>query len=195
MQAHLFPSTNPIINTYHHQFFGDGLYVTFKKLQTFGLAKTDIPIGFCRKSTFLKNFDDVMKIKADSALTAIDLELQALTARGVLPPDSRISVVSFPGDSQKSQSYAYIEKENGKDYLVLQVDVTLGTPNNPKGIISACTYWGESSEKIAVGTLDDIEAVKGKIVEKLIAYRSEHADTPRPAGWQTVSMAFADGFF
>jgi len=169
------------------------MYVTQKKLQNYGLSKTDIPTGFCRKSTFSKNFDDVMQARARSALRGIDGTVKSLIKDGILPKESRTSGRSISGDGKVSFSYAYIELEKGMEYLVMQVNISPGTLNNPKGIISASTYWGEFSRVFATATLDDIEQVKVKIDGKLKEYKAAYANKERPAGAQATSMMFAEG--
>ena len=169
------------------------MHVTTKKLQNLGLSGSDIKTGFCRKSTFLTNFDGVMNNRARAAVNTIDNAIQGLVEKGILPKESRTSARGISADGKTSYIYGYIEQENGGEYLVLQVNVTPGTFHNPKGIISASTYWGASSEVFVTDTLDSLLIVKDKIVEKLKEYCAAHANEKRPAGLQAVSMLFADG--
>ncbi|MFA6908029.1 MAG: hypothetical protein WC263_04340 [Candidatus Micrarchaeia archaeon] len=171
------------------------MYVTRKTLRDYGLAKSDVPTGFCRKSTFSKNFDDVVQARARSALAAIDGTVKSLVKDGTLPSESRTSARGISGDGKVSFSYAYIELEKGREYLVMQVDVTPGTLYNPKGIISAFTSQGEFRREFVAATLEDIEHVKVKIAGKLKEYRAAHANEARPEGAQAVGMMFAEGFF
>ena len=171
------------------------MYVTTRKLQSLGVSKSDIPTGFCRKSTFRTNFDAVMQKKGKAAVHAINDAIQTLVKSGVLPKESRTSACGMVIDDSKSYVLGYIEKENGKEYLVLQVGISLGTLDDPKGKITASIYRDDFSRQFVNDTLDNLEPVKGKIVEKLKEYRANYANVPRQDGTQEVSMEFAEGFF
>ncbi|MCX6770584.1 MAG: hypothetical protein NTX79_00865 [Candidatus Micrarchaeota archaeon] len=168
------------------------MYVTAKKLQNLGLTAADIPTGFRWKSNFRADFDAVMKKKAETALFAIKGDIKSLINVGALPKDSRVGVRGMCIDGKNSYVLSYIETESGKEYLVLQVNISLGTLGEPKGKITASTYW-DGFRQFVDDTLDNIEPVKVKIVGKLKEYSANRASYPPRDGTQEVSMAFAEG--
>ena len=176
------------------------MYVTKKTLARNDLAVGEIKTGFCWRSTFNRKLNTIldaraneaMKLEARGALNAIDAEIKSLINTRALPQGARTSVRGWVGE-EKSCAIGYIEKENGIEYLVMQINIVRGTPEKPSGEISASVYWGDFNREFIRDKLDNLPDVKAKIIAKLLAFKRAWAGIELPKH-SNMDMASAEGF-